>query len=76
MKLPEYVLMEPWEYDYGSFDKLQLPVGAFVQPINEKYVPQHVKDDKRWSGSKKNLVYCYTRYGILLLPESIIRKIG
>lgn len=74
MKVQEYVLIEPYEWD-GHF---VLPAGALAKPIEERWVPEHVKEAWRciWTPSGHGpKVFVYTYYGFVLIPEKLLRQL-
>jgi hypothetical protein len=72
---PNFVLMSEYRpYMGSSSDPVVLPAGAFVRPIDLKYVPKHVIEDRRWSSfNEKTEVFCYTRVGIIPIPIDAMR---
>lgn len=74
MKVPEYALIEPFSWDLSSQDKRTLPAGAFVKPVDARYVPEHVKQALR-AQLTDGKVYAYTRYGFILLPKTILKAV-
>jgi hypothetical protein len=74
MKTPDYILIAEYNYVNDNLDHLILPAGAFVRPIEECYVPKHVKDRKinAWFNGALE-VYCYTRQGIIAIPWDQLR---
>jgi len=74
MKTPDYILVAEYSYVNDNLDHLILPGGSFVRPIQESYVPKHVKDRKinAWFNSAIE-VYCYTRQGIISIPWDCLR---
>ena len=58
-------------------EKKELPAGAFVKPIEYKWVPKHILDCDmgRWF-NKDIQTFCYTHYGIVVIPNEMIRKAG
>lgn len=77
MKVPEYVLKEEWSWDVGPQDRRTLPAGAHVKPVEERYVPVHVKETWKYSmhRGKDPSIYVYTRYGFVAIPASIVRRV-
>lgn len=79
MKTPDYILKEEYSYPSGkgaSHDLKVLKAGAFVRPIEQRYVPKHVLEDERWRWfSPKLEVFVYTSQGIVVVPKNIIREV-
>ncbi len=55
-------------------DTLVIPAGTFVKPIEFHYLPVHVKDNHK-SINKLTEVICYTRYGMIRIDRSKIRRV-
>lgn len=69
-RTPNYVLTE--DHNFGPFgDQKTLEVGSFVRPIEYIYVPKHCLEK---GVHNRAFSYCYTRYGIILIPNALIRK--
>jgi hypothetical protein len=74
VKTPNYMLTEEVRFiNYG--ETKTIPKGAFVRPIELKYVPKHVLDspNNRFFNSATE-VFAFTRYGIVAIPKSSIRE--
>jgi hypothetical protein len=76
MRTPNYVLIQDYSFSEGQGwgqNQKTLPQGAFVRPISEDYVPKHILE--KYSFYNKDLeIYCYTRYGIMLIPKKYLRE--
>lgn len=76
MATPDYVMTEDFDYMTDSWDKKIIPAGAFVRPIDQYYVPKHVRNTM----ANKNFdweteTFCYTpRDGIIAIPNKMFRK--
>lgn len=76
---PNFVLMVEFNVpSYGSYGTRQdrtLPAGAFVRPIEPRYVPQFIldRDENRWFNEAKE-AYCYCRFGIVVIPKNLMRQ--
>ncbi len=72
MALPTYITNE----DFPIAQNKVLPVGSFVKPIDEYWLPKHIKDKPEhiWINRDKE-IYCYCHFGIVILPIKIIRKV-
>lgn len=75
MKTQEYCLNQDVTVTLFHNEKKELPKGAFVVPIDLKWVPKHILDSDmgRWF-NKDCHTFCYTRYGIVSVPTETIRK--
>ena len=74
MRTPDFVLNE--DFFFGpSNDQKVIPAGSFVRPIEFKYVPKETISRAGFF-SKADSQFCYTRYGILIIPKILIRSIG
>ena len=76
MKIPEYTTMEEYVIVRTVGKEDILPVGSFVKPIELVYLPQHIKDSSSYRWMKiAEQIFCYTHFGIILLPTNLIRRI-
>jgi len=76
-RTPNYVLITSFIFDSDSSQRNSkvLPAGSFARPIVFEYVPRHVIEDPRWKLFSDDLdVFCYTRYGIISIPKSLLRE--
>jgi hypothetical protein len=76
---PNWITDEEIIIPVGSSVKA-LPAHSFVRPISYIYLPSYIKqieEDKslylKMDPDKE--IYCYTRYGIVLLPWKRLRKV-
>lgn len=76
MKTPDYVLTEDVVHSSGPYDTKTLPTGAFVRPIELCYVPKHITEhnDNRMFKAEFQ-AYCYTRFGIIAISWSKMRRV-
>lgn len=76
MRVSDYVTNREYEILFGPHKGMILPVGSFVKPISGYYLPAHIKDSVayRFFDSEKDL-FCYCRYGIILFPKDLVRRI-
>ena len=75
VKTSNYVTTEDYTFHRSVTSVSVLPAGSFVRPIKEDCVPSHVYEYlKIVTVNSKLHTFAYTRYGILLLPISIIRE--
>ena len=73
---PTYITTRGFTLDRGLGKDKFLPVGSFVTPIKFRYLPQHIKDSPDFRSFKSGVdLFCYTHYGIVVLPVAIIRKV-
>lgn len=77
VKTPNYVTNEDCEYSVDKgWSKKVLEKNTFVKPIEEPYLPAHLKDSidyKFWNREKETYVYCSK--GIILIPRKVIREV-
>lgn len=74
-RAPTFVLRDAYVvYTPGSLDKVELPQGAFVQPINKDYVPKHITD-KVFGFNTDVDTFAYSRFGIIVIPRRLIREL-
>lgn len=76
MKLPEYRTNSEISIKIGLDAVYILPVGAFVRPIDLKYIPKHVLESHM--AKSRNLEkdgFYYTRYGIVVLANDKVAKL-
>lgn len=71
MLVPEYVLTTPFFVQSSGLTK-ELPAGSFVKPIEACYIPDFIKEKLKISDPETE-TYCYTAYGIILVPKNILR---
>jgi hypothetical protein len=75
-RTPDYLTTQDIELTADWTDKLIIPAGSFVQPMDYGYVPKHCRDSKFNRGYDKNIHwFCYTRFGIFVLPKAMIRAV-
>ncbi len=75
VKTPNFALRQEHRIEMRG-DYRTLPSGAFVRPIELQYVPVHVKEDSRNQFfNVQSDVYCFTRYGIIAIPKSIVMEV-
>lgn len=74
MKTPDYVLHTDFTYHESSHDTKVLRAGSFVQPIDIYYIPKHIKDNYKFFDTEKE-TFCYTHYGIIVIPRNLIRMV-
>lgn len=76
MKTPNYIINKEYSIVNKYLDQKILPVGTFVKPINEYYLPNHIKEstEYRWF-DKTTEVFVYCRYGIVAIPKNIIVEV-
>lgn len=73
MRLPTYMLQE--KYEIPDSDNI-LPQGAFVKPIDDYYLPKHIKETNNYYWrNKEEVVYCYCHFGIIQIPRRLIRTV-
>ncbi len=71
-----WVLTETVTWSMGPHDYRTLEQGAFVRPVEECYVPKHIKEARPWFGSDMDgKTYAYTHFGFVLISKSIIREV-
>lgn len=77
MGTPDYVLTEQVSFQINKAqDPFILPQGSFVRPINDRYIPAHIKNDPVYrSLDKKLYVFCFTRYGLIPIEKKLVRKV-
>ncbi len=72
-RTPNYALKEAYIVHINDYDRITLPAGSFIRPIEKRYVPKHVLEDKRWPFvDHKEEVFAYTRHGIFPIPRNKI----
>lgn len=76
MKTPDYILTEDFNHYMGPHDSRKLPAGSFVRPIEFRWLPKHIQEspDGIWNKFHSDKIYCYTHYGIILIPKNILRE--
>lgn len=71
MKTEQWVLAQEYTHSFNQRDSFTLPSGAFVLPMETKYVPKHVREAIFLDSSKE--IFCYTHFGIIPIPKKILR---
>ena len=76
MATPDYVLTEDYNHYVGPHDTRILKAGSFVRPIEFEYLPKHITDNKdnAWAAKYSSKSFCYTFYGIILIPTELLRR--
>lgn len=79
-RVPNYILVESMQIipsNGGSHhDARTLPKGSFVRPIDLSYVPKHVLEQNEHRVFDPNShAYCYTRFGIVIIPKAYYREV-
>lgn len=77
MATPDYVLIEDHTVlKDDQWNKLVIPAGTFVRPIEKTYLPQHVKDSVEYKYHLPMIdIFVYSRYGIFPIPKRKVRRI-
>jgi len=77
MRTPEYVIDKEYTIYSGIARDKVLPAGAFVKPIDPYWLPKHIKDSNefKWANPKTEQ-FCYTHFGIVLIPLNLIRRVS
>lgn len=76
MKVEDIVTKQEFSLHISVWDVKIIPAGTFVKPIELRYLPKHVVDDPRWNEYDVEIsVFCYTSYGIIPLPRSLLRTV-
>lgn len=77
MPKPEWVLTQDWNLTVEKTKEFKtLKAGSFVVPIDPYWLPAHIKNDSKhrfFDPSKE--AYCYTAYGIVIIPKQFIRDV-
>lgn len=74
MATPDFVLTEDYSMYVGPQDNKVLKAGSFVRPIEKRYLPKHITEDPSNMYIFDDRVYCYTYYGIILIPRNLLRQ--
>lgn len=72
---PNFVLTEEWRVSLGLGKDKVLPVGAFVRPIEDIYLPTHIKESQAYKWLSENEIFVFSSYGIICIPKKIMRKV-
>lgn len=73
MRLPEYTVTIQVQVQRPYGETQYLPAYSFIQPINPKYVPEHVVEFFRMSYLPSKHIYCYCHYGIVIIEKEDVR---
>lgn len=74
MATPDFVLTEEFSIYNGPQDSKVLKAGSFVRPISKCYLPKHITEDPHNQYIFDDRVFCYTHYGIILIPKKLLRQ--
>lgn len=59
------------------WDKLVIPAGTFVKPIETTYLPAHIKKGDLFKlFMPATEIYVYCSYGMFPVPKDAIRSVG
>lgn len=73
--VPTYLTTEE-SVVYQGAQRLTLPANAFIKPIEDVYLPAHIKNSESYKFYNPTTeVYVYCSFGIVLLSKQIIRKV-
>jgi hypothetical protein len=75
---PNYLTQEEYSVKVLGNDKV-LPANSFVRPIEYTYVPKYLKEIEDMPYQRFNPqteVFCYTHWGIVVLPLKLLRRVG
>lgn len=77
MATPDYILIDEVSIRRSAASEpIILPQGAFVRPLEYTYLPAHIKNDSTWKTYPTTMyTFAYTRYGILPIKTTNIRKV-
>lgn len=76
IKTSNYCLTEAYNVpNGGGYDTRTLPQGAFVSPVDTRWVPKHVLESEqhRWFDPQTE-TFAYSRYGFVRIPKKILRE--
>lgn len=76
VRVPNHMLAEAVTINMGPHDVKTLPAGAFVKPIDWRWLPKHLLDSFyfMWS-NKDDDIPCYTQIGIVPIPRNKLRVV-
>lgn len=72
-RTPNWRLNHSWVGKRDHSDVQELPVGSYVRPIEECYVPEHVKEANKYF-HRSTETYCYTKFGIATIPTHFLEE--
>lgn len=72
---PNYVTIEEHRLYFGIQSDKTMPAGSFVRPIDDRYLPEHIKQAReyQWYDPERE-VFVYSHYGIVCIPKAKIRR--
>lgn len=73
-KTPNYVMDKQFVHSLGKGDEITIPAGSFIQPLEFRYVPSHIKEEYSWV-DKNHEQFCFTKWGIIPIPKRLLRII-
>lgn len=76
---PNYVTDEEYTVTVKGTNKI-LPVRSFARPISYYYLPEYLREEEEAKPvygrmNQEKEVYCYTHFGLVLLPWKLLRKV-
>lgn len=75
-RTPNFRLNNSFTWFLGQ-DSRTLEKFSFVRPIEYRYVPQHVIENKQWCHyNQDEYVFVYTKLGFVLVPKRYVEEIG
>lgn len=74
VRVATYMLNESFPFESPTTKQtITLPPGTFVKPIEDVYLPKHVKESLDYKyHDPKEVVFCYCSLGIIPIPKKII----
>lgn len=72
---PNFMLRSSHRVNHDG-DYIDLPAGTFIRPIWIGNVPKHIKENPANKFFNPDIeTYCYTRYGIIPIPNNCIMEV-
>lgn len=72
MKTPDYIITQDVQIGHGN-DAFTLKAGTFVSPIDDRWMPKHILDARKWKDDTE--VGCYTPKGMHYIKKALLRKV-
>lgn len=74
IRTPNFITTKEVTIDNGPQDKQILPAASSVRPVDDRYIPEHVKERYKW-GLPADQQLCYTHYGFVPIRKDWIREV-
>lgn len=76
VRVPNFWTTEDHSYEIpNTMERSTLPKNSFVKPIEDRYLPRHITDDKKYKYfNPETEIYCHTKFGLIPVPKRILKE--